>query len=136
MKKKTSLSVLQAQGARRNIMELLSAIPMWLIIAVLIIIAVTVIVMAVVYLKDRTLDDIRNDVYQLILRAEHLYEQSGAGKQKMKWVVSQARKLLPKWMQAFISDEGLEKIIQAWFDGVKDLLDDGKMNGSGSDKSE
>ena len=117
-------------------MELLSVIPMWLIIAVLVIIAVTVIVMAVVYLKNRTLDDIRNDVYQLILRAEHMYEESGMGKQKMKWVVSQARKLLPEWMQMFISDEGLEKIIQAWFDGVKDLLDDGKMNGSGSDKSE
>lgn len=135
MKKKSSLSLQCAQETGgRNTMELLSVIPMWLIIAVLVIIAVTVIVMAVVYLKDRTLNDIRNDVYQLILRAEHLYEQSGAGKQKMKWVVSQARKLLPKWMQAFISDEGLEKIIQAWFDGVKDLLDDGRMNGSGSDE--
>ena len=54
----------------------------------------------------------------------------------MKWVVSQARKLLPEWMQMFISTETLEKIIQAWFDGIKDLLDDGKMNGSETDEDE
>ena len=117
-------------------MELLNMIPMWVIIVVLIVVVVPVIAMTVVYLKNRSLEDIRNDVYQLILKAEHMYKESGTGKQKMKWVVNQARKLLPEWMQMFISDEGLEKIIQAWFDGVKDLLDDGKMNGSGSDKSE
>ena len=117
-------------------MELLSVIPLWLIIAVLVVVAVSLVAMTVVYLKNRTLDDIRNDVYQLILRAEHMYEESGMGKQKMKWVVSQARKLLPEWMQMFISTETLEKIIQAWFDGIKDLLDDGKMNGSEADENE
>lgn len=117
-------------------MELLSVIPLWLIIAVLVVVAVSLVVMMVVYLKNRTLDDIRNDVYQLILRAEHMYEESGMGKQKMKWVVSQARKLLPEWMQMLISVETLEKIIQAWFDGIKDLLDDGKMNGSETDEDE
>ena len=49
------------------IMELLNMIPMWVIIVVLIVVALTVIAMTVVYLKNRTLDDIRNDVYQLIL---------------------------------------------------------------------
>ena len=117
-------------------MELLSVIPMWLIIAVLVVVAVSLVMMMIVYLKNRTLDDITNDVYQLILRAEHMYEESGMGKQKMKWVVSQARKLLPEWMQMFISVETLEKIIQAWFDGIKDLLDDGKMNGSETDENE
>ena len=117
-------------------MELLSVIPLWLIIAVLVVVAVSLVAMMVVYLKNRTLDDIRNDVYQLILRAEHMYEESGMGKQKMKWVVSQARKLLPEWKQMLISVETLEKIIQAWFDGIKDLLDDGKMNGSETDEDE
>ena len=83
-------------------MELLNMIPMWVIIVVLIVVAVTVIAMTVAYLKNRSLEDIRNDVYQLILRAEHMYKESGTGKQKMKWVVSQARKLLPKWVQALI----------------------------------
>lgn len=111
-------------------MELLNMVPMWLIIFVLIIVALTIIMMAVTYFKGRSLEEIRNDVYQLILKAEHMYEESGSGKQKMKWVVSQARKLLPKWAQALISEDTLMKIIQAWFDGVKDLLDDGKMNHS------
>ena len=111
-------------------MELLNMVPMWLIIFVLIIVALTIIMMAVTYFKGRSLEEIRNDVYQLILKAEHMYEESGSGKQKMKWGVSQARKLLPKWAQALISEDTLMKIIQAWFDGVKDLLDDGKMNHS------
>ena len=111
-------------------MELLNMVPMWLIIFVLIIVALTIIMMAVTYFKGRYLEEIRNDVYQLILKAEHMYEESGSGKQKMKWVVSQARKLLPKWAQVLISEDTLMKIIQAWFDGVKDLLDDGKMNHS------
>ena len=111
-------------------MELLNAIPAWLIIGVLIVIILTIIAMAVAYFKNRSVEDIRPDVYQLILKAEHMYEESGSGKQKMKWVVSQARKLLPKWVQALISEDILMSIIQAWFDGVKDLLDDGKMNHS------
>lgn len=109
-------------------MELLNMVPMWLIIVALIIVALTIIMMAVAYFKGRSLEEIRNDVYQLILKAEHMYEESGAGKQKMKWVVSQARKLLPNWAQALISEDALMNIIQAWFDGIKDLLDDGKMN--------
>lgn len=114
-------------------MELLSLIPMWLIIAVLAFIVLTVVVMTVTYFKSRSLEDIRSDVYQLILKAEHMYEESGMGKQKMKWVVSQARKLLPTWLQALISEDTLMNIIQVWFDGVKDLLDDGKMNQSGEE---
>nr|UVY53970.1 MAG: holin [Bacteriophage sp.] len=70
------------------------------------------------------------DVYQLILKAEHVYNESGQGKQKLKWVVSQARGLLPKWMQVFVTEEMMMKVIDEWFKGVKDLLDDGKVNGS------
>lgn len=111
-------------------MELLNMIPVWLIVFVAAVVILTIIAMAVTYLKNRSLEDIRADVYQLILKAEHIYEESGSGKQKMKWVVSQARKLLPQWAQALISEETLMNIIQIWFDGVKDLLDDGKMNDS------
>lgn len=111
-------------------MELLNTIPVWIIITVAVVVLMTIVAMAVTYFKNRTLEDIRADVYQLILKAEHIYEESGSGKQKMKWVVSQARKLLPQWAQALISEDTLINIIQIWFDGVKDLLDDGKMNDS------
>ena len=93
------------------------------IIALAIMIAATV-----VYLKNRGLEGIRNDVYVLFVRAEHKYKESGTGKQKMKWVISMARALLPSWMQAIISEELLSGVVQKWFDAVKDLLDDGKLN--------
>ena len=82
------------------------------------------------YLRDKTLDGVRADVYQLFLKAEHNPEFSESGKQKMKWVLSQARMLLPTWMQIFITDAFLEKVIEGWFRAIKDLLDDGKINRS------
>lgn len=80
------------------------------------------------YLRDKTLGEIRADVYQLFLKAEHNPEFTKQGKQKMKWVLQQARGLLPGWAQVFVTDTFLEKVVQAWFDAVKDLLDDGKLN--------
>lgn len=82
------------------------------------------------YIRDKTLSDIRADVYQLFLKAEHNPEFAESGKQKMKWVLSQARMLLPSWLQVLITDAFMEKVIEGWFRAVKDLLDDGKMNKS------
>ena len=48
----------------------------------------------------------------------------------MKFVVHQARGLLPGWMQLFITEDMMIKLVNEWFRGVKDLLDDGKINGS------
>lgn len=98
---------------------------------VLIVIALAIIGVGIYfYLRDKSLDEIRADVYQLFLRAEHMFLKSGSGKQKMKWVVSRARSMLPGWAQLLISDEFLEKVVEGWFRAVKDLLDDGKINKS------
>ena len=51
------------------------------------------------YIRNKTLEEIREEVYKLFLEAEHMYKESGTGKQKMKWVVSMARMLLPDWAQ-------------------------------------
>lgn len=69
-------------------------------------------------------------VYQLILKVEHIYNESGQGKQKLKYVVSQARGLLPQWLRIFVTEDAMMKVIDEWYKGVKDLLDDGKVNGS------
>lgn len=82
------------------------------------------------YIRDKSLNEIRADVYLLFLEAEHNPEFISNGKHKMKWVLSQVRKLLPKWLQPIITDVFLEKIIECWFQAVKDLLDDGKLNKS------
>lgn len=114
-------------------MELLSflkeiPVPVLLLLALLLIVITATVVFQ--YLKMKGLDGIRKDVYKLFLKAEHMYTQNGSGKQKMKWVISQARGLLPKWLQVIMSEDALLKIIDVWFCGVKDLLDDGKINGS------
>ena len=109
-------------------MELFNMVPMWLIILVIVFLTATLIAMTVTYLRERTLDQIRAEVYQLFLAAEHRYKESAQGRQKMKWVIQQARGLLPEWAKAIISEELLSLVLQEWFDGIKDLLDDGKMN--------
>lgn len=93
--------------------------------------AVLCVVFVVAYVKAKTLDEIREDVYQLFLEAEHNYQESAQGKQKMKWVVGKARQLLPDWLKIIITEDMFLRIIQIWFDGIKDLLDDGKINSSG-----
>lgn len=111
-------------------MEVLSTIPIQIIIALIIVFILISIGIVFSYLKDRKLNDIRGDVYQLFLKAEHMYKVSGSGQQKMKYVISKARSLLPPWMQLLISEKALEQLLEAWFREVKDLLDDGKVNGS------
>ena len=83
-----------------------------------------------IYMKDKTLEQIRLQVYDLFLVAERTFLTSKSGKQKMKFVVNKARCMLPTWLQFFITDAMLEKLIQEWFNAVKDLLDDGKYNNS------
>lgn len=85
---------------------------------------------AVYFIRKRGLDQIRQDVYALFVEAERLFTESGAGQEKLNYVVEKARELLPKYIQVLISKEKLEQIIQFWFDEAKDFLDDGKMNDS------
>lgn len=110
--------------------ELLTMVPFWVLVIIGLLLVLSVVALVFSYLRNRTLEQVRGDVYRLFLKAEHSFKESSAGKQKMKWVVQQARKLLPGWLQVVISDATLEKVIQTWFDGIKDLLDDGKVNGS------
>lgn len=102
------------------------------ILTIVVIVATVVLLGTFVYLyvRDNTLNEIRADVYKLFLKVENNPAFEKTGKQKMKWVLQQARGLLPNWMQVIITDTFLEKVVQKWFEAVKDLLDDGKMNKS------
>lgn len=82
------------------------------------------------YFKGKTLDDIREDVYRLFLIAEHHFTEEKSGKEKMEWVIDMTLEMLPAWSRIFVTEKTLEKVIQLWFDAVKDLLDDGKINKS------
>ena len=116
-----------------ELMEFLAIIPVPVLIAVAVVLAGITLTLIYHYLRLKGLDGIRADVYQLILHAEHLYNESGAGPQKLKWVVQQARDLMPMWMRWIITEEAMINIVNEWFKGVKDLLDDGKVNGSQKD---
>ena len=113
-----------------ELLNFLKQIPLPILLVVVLILLVVTIVIAFQYAKYKGLEGIRANVYQLILKAEHMYKESGTGQQKLKWVVQQARGLLPKWLQVIITEDMLLKVIDIWFGGVKDLLDDGKINGS------
>ena len=113
-----------------ELLEFLKQIPLPVLILVIAVLLIVTIVIAVQYMKQKGLDGIRADVYQLILKAEHMYNESGTGKQKFEWVIQQARGLLPKWLQVFVTEKAMKEVVQKWFVGVKDLLDDGKVNNS------
>lgn len=113
-----------------ELLEFMRQIPAPVLFAMLAILLIVTIIIVFQYMKAKGLDGIRMDVYQFILKAEHMYNESGQGHQKLKWVVQQARGLLPKWLQFFITEDVLLRTIDNWFAGVKDLLDDGKVNNS------
>lgn len=101
-----------------------------LFIIISVILAALVVVSVVAYLKEKTLEEIRGSVYKFFLIAEKKFKESGQGMQKMKWVINQARKLLPSWLQILVTEDTFIHLIQVWFDEIKDLLDDGKSNDS------
>lgn len=113
-----------------QLIEYLRTVPLPILVIVALILIIVTIVMTVQFAKIKGLDGIRNNVYQLMLKAEHVFNESGQGQKKLKWVVQQARGLLPKWLQIFVSEQMLMQLIDRWFKGVKDLLDDGKVNSS------
>ena len=113
-----------------ELLEFIKQIPLPILIIVLAILVIVTIVVVVQYIKQKGLDGIREDVYQLILKAEHMYNESGTGKQKFEWVIQQARGLLPKWLQVLVPESALRNLVQKWFVGIKDLLYDGKVNNS------
>lgn len=91
------------------------------------------IVLTCLYLRGKTKDEIRTDVFKLCQEAERIYKH-GENMQKFTYVVQLARSLLPKCVQAFVTVPMLEalfkKLIQELFDEIKDYLDDGEVNGS------
>lgn len=110
-------------------MEFLNNVPMPILMLALAIFLLVAVVLVFQYIKLKGLEGIRVDVYNLILKAEHTFEH-GDNTQKLEWVVQKARSMLPRWISFFITTERLTIIIEMWFRGVKDLLDDGRMNNS------
>lgn len=95
-----------------------------------ILIAVFLIKKLIEYVQKKGLEGIRLYVYELFVEAEERFKESGQGQAKFDYVIQLARSLLPKPVQIFVTDNMLKEAVQLWFDGIKDLLDDGKLNAS------
>ena len=113
-----------------ELLNVVKGIPKPVIIALVMFLVIVTVVMVVQYLKYKKLDGLRLEAYKKFLIAEHMYRR-GAGQEKMAWVFKQIRALMPGWLAFIVSEEVMKEIVQGWFKGIKDLLDDGKVNGTG-----
>lgn len=94
-----------------------------------IVIALLLAMICLAYVLIKINKKIRLKAYELFLKAEHNFV-SGAGENKMNYVVENIYCYLPVPVRIFINEESLRKLVQKIFDEIKDLLDDGKRNGS------
>ena len=96
------------------------------------IIFIAVIILVAVYLfvrkmQELGLEKVRAIVYKGFVYAENNFLH-GTNKQKFQYVVQLARSNLPNTFKIFITDKILEDVVQMWFDLIKDILDDGRIN--------
>jgi hypothetical protein len=90
---------------------------------------VIAIIMIVKYVRHVGLESIRARVYKAFVEAENEF-QHGDNTAKFEYVINVAKAAVPAPFNLVITESLLRKVVQAWFDLVKDLLDDGKFNGT------
>ena len=93
-----------------------------------------VVVLLVVYLRNKSISDIRKDLYEVFLKLEHSITGTKVGQERLDEAVTAAYEMLPKWVRLFVSKDRLRKTVDKWFKEIKDLLDDGKLNNVEEDK--
>ena len=98
-------------------------------IAFLVVVIACVIFLAIKKMQTVGMEKVRGYVYKLFVRAEHEFEH-GDNTDKFEYVVLLAKRAIPAPFNLVITEALLRKVVQTWFDLCKDLLDDGKMNGS------
>ena len=86
-------------------------------------------IIAVKYVQHVGLEKIRKNVYNLFIVAEREF-QHGENTEKFEYVIKWAKMAIPLPFNLFITERLLRKVVQAWFNLTKDLLDDGKLNNS------
>ena len=111
------------------ILELFNEMPLATIIY-LVIVAAVFVILFVRTMQTIGLERIRKYVYQLFVDAEKEFEH-GKNEEKFEYVVNLAKMAIPAPFNLIITESLLRRMVQAWFDICKDLLDDGKLNGTG-----
>jgi hypothetical protein len=98
--------------------------------ALLLVVAGTFVFIVFKATEGKSMDELRLMCYRLILEAEHAYKEGKMGPLKMNYVIDRLYQEMPDFLRTLVSREALGHLCQMWFDEVKDLLDDGKANGS------
>ena len=95
----------------------------------IVIVVVAALLLLVKVMQTVGMEKVRAYVYKLFVVAENEF-QYGDNTEKFEYVISLAKSAIPLPFNLFITESLLRKVIQAWFDLCKDLLDDGKLNKS------
>lgn len=102
-----------------------------LVMIIIAVIVFTSLGLFVLYLKQNSkiwsLRLAREKAFILFKRAKQ-EAHTEVGKEKMNWVISQIRLLIPKPFNFFINDFIIRALLQKWFNEIEDYLDDGKFN--------
>lgn len=106
-----------------------------LMVLVICMFAACICFIAVKIMQTIGMEKVRKTVYSAFVDAENRYKQ-GDNKTKFEYVVNIAKKAIPAPFNLFITETLLREVVQLWFDLCKDLLDDGKMNGTGNTNKE
>lgn len=99
-------------------------------ITVLCIFTVLFCIIAVNIMQTIGMEKVRKTVYQAFIEAENRFKH-GDNNAKFEYVVNVAKKSIPAPFNLFITETLIRDVIQLWFDLCKDILDDGRMNGTG-----
>lgn len=100
--------------------------PVIAVIFIVLVIAVTLF-FVVKKLQSMGLEKIRATVYKAFVKAENDFKY-GANAQKFEYVADLAKSYLPAPFSFLITEKLLRRTVQLWFNLVKDLLDDGRIN--------
>ena len=85
-------------------------------------------------LQSIGMEKVRKTVYTAFVDAENRFKK-GDNRTKFEYVVGIAKKSIPAPFNLFITETLLRNMVQLWFDLCKDLLDDGKVNGTGKNNN-
>lgn len=114
--------------------KILSQSPILAIIFIVLVVALLVFLL-VKLVQKLGLEKVRTIVYKGFVKAEREF-QKGENSQKFDFVCQLARSSIPAPFNLFVTESILRNTIQLWFDLTKDLLDDGKFNGTGQQTKE
>ena len=112
--------------------EYMTQNPVVAIIFMVVVIAV-VLFLFVKLMQTVGMEKVREYVYHLFVEAEHEFKQ-GENEEKFNYVILYAKTAIPAPFNLFITEKTVRKVVQLWFNLCKDLLDDGKLNGTGKDE--